>query len=77
MIKLELNREEIQALLALMDAGVKALGRPAARACAVLDEKIAMAVNEAAAQPEPAAAQPAKKANGKQNKSQEAEATVS
>ena len=76
MITVAFTREEIAALLALMDAGVKALGRPAARACAVLDEKIAMAVNEAAAQPEPAAAQPAKKANGKQNKPQEVEAVA-
>ena len=44
-ITIAFSRDEVAALLALMDAGVKALGRPAARACAVLDEKIAMAVD--------------------------------
>lgn len=45
MINLSLSKEEIVALLSLMDAGVKALGRPAAKACAVLDDKITAAVN--------------------------------
>lgn len=44
MITVSLTREEVQALLALMDAGVKALGRPAAKACAVLDDKIQAAL---------------------------------
>jgi hypothetical protein len=42
-VAVEFTREEIAALLTLMDAGVKALGRPAARACAIIDERIAMA----------------------------------
>ena len=69
MITITFTREEIQALLALMDAGVKALGRPAARACAVLDEKIAMAVREAEVNQHAA--------NGKHSKSQEAETVAS
>ena len=47
MVTLTLSKEEISALLGLMDAGVKALGRPAARACAILDEKIHLAVRGA------------------------------
>jgi hypothetical protein len=47
MVILHLSRDEVSALLQLMDAGVKAIGRPAARACAVLDEKIAQAIAEA------------------------------
>jgi hypothetical protein len=46
-ISVSFSREEIAALLALIDAGVKALGRPAARACAVLDDKINTAVRAA------------------------------
>jgi hypothetical protein len=45
MITVSFSKEEVAALLGLMDAGVKALGRPAAKACAVLDEKIAAAIN--------------------------------
>jgi hypothetical protein len=53
MITVSLTREEVQALLAFLDAGVKALGRPAARACAVLDDKIQAALRSAEARPEP------------------------
>jgi hypothetical protein len=53
MVTLHLSREETTLLLQLMDAGLRAVGRPAARACAVLDEKITRAIAEAnAAAPE-------------------------
>jgi hypothetical protein len=52
MITLNLTKDETAALLALMDAGVKAVGRPAARACPVLDDKIQAAMWSAEARPE-------------------------
>ena len=66
MITVAFTKEEIGALLALMDAGVKALGRPAARACAVLDEKIALAVSKADNKIDPAAIPGNGKVNGEE-----------
>jgi len=69
MITLTLTKEEAQALLALIDAGVKALGRPAAKACAILDDKVQTAfLSEqtkcAAPSAAGAAGQAASRANG-------------
>jgi hypothetical protein len=44
MITVAFTREEAHALLAFLDAGVKALGRPAAKACAILDDKVQAAL---------------------------------
>jgi ABC-type siderophore export system fused ATPase/permease subunit len=50
MITLTLTEQELQALVAIIDAGQKALGLQASRACAILQDKIDAAAK--AAQPE-------------------------
>lgn len=44
MIKIELNQEEVQALINLMNAGVKATGITSVKAAAVLIEKVEKAI---------------------------------
>jgi ElaB/YqjD/DUF883 family membrane-anchored ribosome-binding protein len=52
MITLKLDQNELQALAALMDAGLKSLGLSAAKTAASLLEKLEQAVAEANAKPE-------------------------
>ncbi len=52
MIKIKLSQSELQALAALMDAGLKSLGLSAAKTAASLLEKLEAAVAEANAKPE-------------------------
>ena len=44
MIKIELNQEEVQALINLMNAGVKSMGITSVKAAAVLVEKVEKAI---------------------------------
>lgn len=47
MITLILDERELQSLVALIDAGQKALGLPASRACAALQDRIDAAMETA------------------------------
>ncbi len=49
-VTITFSRSELANLLALIDAGIKVLGRPAVRAAATIDAKIEMALQTAQTQ---------------------------